>query len=166
LLEKSLRLLGDVLTDPLLENGVFKEDIVAKEKRALKQRIQAVFDDKMRYANLRLVEEMCKNEPYHLHVNGRLEDIEGITAQSLYDYYKKMLTENSADLYVIGDIQEDEVVQYTKDIFSFEKRGVSKISPPAQMSVEKENVVEEKQPVKQGKLNMGYRTNIVYGDDD
>lgn len=166
LLEKSLRLLGDVLTAPLLENGVFKEDIVAKEKRALKQRIQAVFDDKMRYANLRLVEEMCKNEPYHLHVNGRLEDIEGITAQSLYDYYKNMLTENSADLYVIGDIQEDEVVQYTKDIFSFEKRGARKISPPAQMSVEKENVVEEKQPVKQGKLNMGYRTNIVYGDDD
>lgn len=60
LLEKGLTLLSEVLLSPAEENGAFLSTIVEKEKRALKQRIQSVFDDKMRYASLRLVEEMCK----------------------------------------------------------------------------------------------------------
>ena len=44
--------------DPLIEKTV------EQEKRNLKQRIQSVYDDKMRYSSVRLVEEMCKGEPY------------------------------------------------------------------------------------------------------
>ncbi|MCG3056792.1 hypothetical protein KZ287_32005, partial [Escherichia coli] len=70
LLQKALTLLGEILLKPATEEGAFLNDAMEKEKRSLRQRIQAVFDDKMRYANLRLVEEMCKEEPYSLHVNG------------------------------------------------------------------------------------------------
>ncbi len=36
---------------------------------------------KMRYANLGLVEEMCKKERYSLHVNGQIDDVEEITGE-------------------------------------------------------------------------------------
>ncbi|TYR82782.1 insulinase family protein [Priestia megaterium] len=165
LLQKALTLLGEILLKPATEGGVFLADIVTKEKRSLRQRIQAVFDDKMRYANLRLVEEMCKGEPYSLHVNGRIDDIEAITSESLYAYYERVLKENAIHLYAIGDIQVEEVMQTVKDTFLLPKRETKEIERSiTKKEIPKVNEVIEKQEVKQGKLNIGYRTNIVYGD--
>ena len=61
----------------------------------------------MRYASTRLVEEMCENEPYALEANGNLEDLDKITAVSLYEYYEKALKEDEIDVYVVGDVSED-----------------------------------------------------------
>ena len=122
LLEKAIQLLGDILLNPKVENNSFDKNIVEAEKRTLKQRIQAVYDDKMRYANLRLVEEMCKNEPYAVPVNGYLEDVDTITAESLYTYYQKAINEDELDLYIVGDFTEDEVLQMIKQTFSFPDR--------------------------------------------
>ena len=69
-------------------NG-FLPSIVESEKRALLQRIEATYDDKMRYANERLIEEMCKVEPYRLSANGKKESVSSITNESLYQYYQK-----------------------------------------------------------------------------
>ncbi len=71
-----------------LTNGAFDPHIVDKEKRNLKQRIQSVFDDKMRYASVRLVEEMCKGEPYALYAHGEHDEVDKLR-RSLYDYYVK-----------------------------------------------------------------------------
>ena len=35
----------------------------------------------MQYANMRLIDEMCKDEPYSLHVNGYEEDLECIQSK-------------------------------------------------------------------------------------
>ena len=136
-----------------------------KEKRSLRQRIQAVFDDKMRYANLRLVEEMCKEEPYSLHVNGQIDDVEEITGESLYAYYQQVLKEDAIHLYAIGDLQVEEVLQTVKETFTLPKREQKDIEDSiTSKEISNVNEVVEKQEVKQGKLNIGYRTNVVYGD--
>lgn len=106
---------------PATEEGAFLNDAMEK-KSALRQRIQAVFDDKMRYANLRLVEEMCKEEPYSLHVNGRIDDIESITAATLYEYYQHVLKEDAIHLYVIGDFHEQEVKTTVEQAFDLPQR--------------------------------------------
>ncbi|CRK80457.1 EF-P 5-aminopentanol modification-associated protein YfmF [Neobacillus massiliamazoniensis] len=166
LLKKGFELLAEIITNPNIEEKGFNSETVEKEKRTLKQRIQSVFDDKMRYSNVRLLEEMCKGEPYALQVNGEAEDVDAITPENLYEYYQKAFLEDEMDLYVIGDVKAEEVKQYVSQLLKFEKR-----SPMRNEAVEvrkKEQVLEvkENQDVKQGKLNMGYRTNIVYGDPD
>lgn len=165
LLKTALQLLSEMIYSPVVENGVFVGEIVEKEKRALKQRIQAVYDDKMRYANLRLVQEMCKDEPYRLHVNGEIEDIDKITASSLYEYYQKVLKEDQVDLYLIGDFEGSVDLATIQNDFPFEKRQELTREAMTHQKVEKENEVVENQNVKQGKLNIGYRTGITYGDD-
>jgi predicted Zn-dependent peptidase len=167
ILKDALLLLGDILLNPALENGAFLPNIVEQEKRSVRQRIQAVFDDKMRYSNLRLVEEMCKEEPYHLHVNGRVEDIEAITPAALYDYYKKVLEEDAIHLYVIGDINQEEVLENVNQVFKLPAKTTRQHRGENESKkIEKVNEVIEKQDIKQGKLNIGYRTNIVYGDSE
>ncbi|MGM7720435.1 EF-P 5-aminopentanol modification-associated protein YfmF [Metabacillus sp. Hm71] len=165
LLEKGMKLLAEILLEPVLDGNAFKEEIVAQEKRTLKQRIQSVYDDKMRYSNLRLVQEMCKDEPYALHVNGEIDDVEGISATSLYDYYQKAISSDKIDLYVVGDIDQQEVEGYVKKYFSFENNEKTVSEAIAKKAIEENEVIEE-QDVKQGKLNIGYRTNSTYRDDD
>ena len=166
LLQKGIEFLADVLQNPHIENNEFDKKTVEKEKRNQKVRIQAVYDDKMRYANSRLVEEMCKGERFALHVNGISEEVESITAKSLYEYYQKVMNEDQFDLYVIGDVDVAEVEKLCDQLLHLNERTPLEVDSSEVKQKERENVVKEKQDVKQGKLNMGYRTHTQYGDDD
>jgi predicted Zn-dependent peptidase len=166
LLKKGFELLAEILTNPNLSETGFEQGTVDKEKRTLKQRIQSVFDDKMRYSNVRPLEEMCKSEPYALQVNGEADDVDVITPETLYEYYQRAFKEDEMDLYVIGDVKEDDVKQFALELLQFDKRVPSTVETQRTITPEKVNEVIEQQDVKQGKLNMGYRTNIIYGDPD
>lgn len=165
LLKKGMELIAEILVNPLADNESFDKDTVEKEKRTLKQRIQAVYDDKMRYSNFRLVQEMCKGEPYALHVNGEIDDIPQINEQNLYEYYKQAFSEDELDLYIIGDVNEDEVQTIADQLLQFQDRVPKKVETVQNGSVE-EKTVKDKEDIKQGKLNIGYRTNVLYGDKD
>lgn len=167
LLMKAIELLGEIIFSPVTDGDAFNTETVNKEKRSLKQRIQAVYDDKMRYSNLRLVQEMCKNEPYHLHVNGRIEDLDEISASSLFQYYQKVLKEDEVDLYLVGNFDTEEVIKNVGNYFTFNEREKQELTSQNQSKeITSENEVIERQDVKQGKLNLGYRTNTRYGDPD
>ncbi|MFJ7507915.1 EF-P 5-aminopentanol modification-associated protein YfmF [Peribacillus simplex] len=166
LLEKAFGLLSEVIFNPKKNGEAFDSKTVSNEIRSLKQRIQSISDDKMRYSATRLVEEMCKNEPYALEASGNLQDLETITPESLFAYYKKMLTEDEIDLYVIGDIDESEVETLADKYVSLQERVPVRLPSKTGKVVEKEKEIIENSDVKQGKLNIGYRTQVAYGDPD
>jgi predicted Zn-dependent peptidase len=166
LLKKGFELLAEILTNPNIKGNGFDPETVDKEKRTQKQRIQSVFDDKMRYSNVRLIQEMCKDEPYALEVNGDAADVDGITSENLYEYYKDAFLNDEMDLYIIGDVNEEEVKNYAAELLHFEDRKPKKLGPKETNRNSQVQEIKEEQDVKQGKLNIGYRTNIVYGDTD
>jgi predicted Zn-dependent peptidase len=165
LLKDALKLFAEVICQPLVSNGAFSETIVKSEKRALKQRIQAIYDDKMRYANMRLLQEMCATEPYRLDVHGTVEAVDQITPESLYDYYEHMLSNDSFHLYVVGDINLEEVKQYVGQLFSINNNHEQDVNNIVNVPTrQSDNVVFEEQDIQQGKLHIGYRTNVTYSD--
>ena len=166
LLKKGFELLAEILTNPHKSGNGFDPETIEKEKRTLKQRIQSVYDDKMRYSNVRLIEEMCKGEPYALQVNGEAEDVDEITPKNLFAYYQQAFLEDEMDLYVVGDVKEEEVKNFASELLKFENRTPKEAAVPEINRKEKVHEVKEAQDVKQGKLNIGYRTNIKYGDPD
>ncbi len=166
LLEKAFGLLSEVIFNPKKNGEAFDSKTVSNEIRSLKQRIQSISDDKMRYSATRLVEEMCKNEPYALEASGNLQDLETITPESLFAYYKKMLSEDEIDLYVIGDIDGSEVEALADKYVSLQERKPVSLPRETAKAVEKEKEIIENSDVKQGKLNIGYRTQVAYGDPD
>ncbi|MCM3165777.1 EF-P 5-aminopentanol modification-associated protein YfmF [Peribacillus frigoritolerans] len=166
LLEKAFGLLSEVIFNPKKNGEAFDSKTVSNEIRSLKQRIQSISDDKMRYSATRLVEEMCKNEPYALEASGNLQDLETITPESLFAYYKKMLSEDEIDLYVIGDIDGSEVEALAVKYVSLQEREPVRLPRETGKAVEKEKEIIENSDVKQGKLNIGYRTQVAYGDPD
>ncbi len=166
LLAESLRFLGDVLTDPLLDNNGFQHKYVDAEKTTLKKRLEAIVNDKIRYAAERCLEEMCADEPYRLHPLGKLADIDAITPSSLYANYEQWLDNAALDLYVVGDTTLEEVTELVTKAFKLKEGAPSVYSVPnVQHPVKEVKTVTERMEVSQGKLNLGLRTGVGYEDD-
>ncbi len=166
LLRKGIEFFSEILTNPNVVNSSFEKTTVESEKRTLKQRIQSLYDDKMRYSSYRLVQEMCKEEPYAIYVHGQMENIDGITPESLYQYYQQAFSQDEMDFYVIGDVQEEAVQSIADELIHFPTRSPKRTEANRAAKVNQGNVVKEVQDVKQGKLNIGFRTHVIYGDPD
>lgn len=166
LLKKGLEFLSEVIFHPNVSENGFDQNVIENEKRALKQRIQSIYDDKMRYSNQRVIDVMCENEPYALSVYGEKEEVDSITPQSLFSYYQTALAEDQIDLYMVGDINESEVASYIEELFPFKERTAKSIDRRTPHETREVKEVREVQDIKQGKLNMGFRTQIVYGDPE
>jgi len=166
LLASSFAFLGEVVTRPVLEGGRFRSSYVQAEKENVRKKLESIVNDKIRYASERCIEEMCRNEPYRLHALGQRQDLEKITPESLHDGYRKWLSEASMDLYVVGDTTLEEVEKLVNAHFDLgSEPGITyKTETPVRQSGEPRTVVE-KMEVSQGKLNLGLRTSITYGDD-
>lgn len=167
LIEEAVDLLKELTFYPYTTDGAFSKQVVDREKETLQQKMRAIVDDKMSYANMRMIDEMCSDEVYRMHVQGYEEDLAAITPENLYQYYTAMLHQDQLDIYVSGDVNSQSIRNQIK---SFIHRGdtgpfVSNQSDQSN-GPETPNTVVEKQSVQQAKLHLGYRTHITYRDDD
>lgn len=158
MLKTSCEKLLDIVFNPLIENGKFKEEYVKQEKENIKRIIEGKPDNKARYAFDRCIEEMYKNEPYGLYKYGYIEDLEKIDAQNLYDYYTKMISECKIDIFVSGNIDK-EVMKYVEENENIQKlqgREPNYIINGIENKEEKqEKEVTEEMEVTQGKIVIG-----------
>ncbi|HEY8529756.1 MAG TPA: pitrilysin family protein [Paenibacillaceae bacterium] len=167
LLKEALALLGEVLTAPALEDGRFVGRYVEAEKKTVAQKLDAIINDKIRYAEKRCLEEMFRGEPYRLPALGRKEDLGGIDAVSLYETYRKWLREAAFDLYVVGDTSLEEVAALVKGAFRLPDGPPGNYTPSVPRHAPAEpRTVEERLDVTQGKLNIGLRTPVTYAGRD
>lgn len=165
LLASSLQFLGDALTDPCIENGGFRAKYVEAEKATLRKRLEAIVNDKIRYAAERCLEEMCANEPYRLHPLGKLDEIDAIKPDALFRHYEDWLDRAALDLYVVGDTTLEEVSRLVGESFKLKTGTPAQYTiPNVQHDVSDVKYVVDEMDVSQGKLNMGLRTGIGYDD--
>ncbi len=165
--EKCINIMLDFIYDPKLSDGVFDASYVDSEKKNLKDYIEGLSNDKRSYANLRCVEEMCEGELMGIKDTGYVEDIAGITPESLYKHYKNIITTSPIDIFVSGDVDIEKVVDvfkaYLADVEFCIKPLENIIDEPKEVSGK---TVVDKFEVNQGKLAMGFRTYTFAGDDD
>lgn len=156
LLKKSLDILLDIAFNPLIENGKFKEEYVEQEKENLKQIIEGKIDNKGAYALERCIEEMYKNKAYGLYKYGYIEDLNKITPEDLYNYYKQVINECKIDIFASGILPQntENLVKENKNIIKLQERTIQ-IKDEEKQTPEKENVVEESMDITQGKLVIG-----------
>ena len=157
ILKKSIEKLLEIIFNPLIENNAFKKEYIEQEKENIKRIIKGKTDNKARYAFDRCLEEMYKNKPYGLYKYGYIEDLEKITAESLYEYYKKMISKCKIDIFVSGNI--DEVTEMIKNNENIQKLS-DRESQYILNKIERKEKVEEKEiieemDVTQGKIVIG-----------
>src|SRR5690606_20071960 len=111
-LEKVLNLMYIVLFKPNFDHGLFKETIFAREKNAIVQRIESVFDEKTRYAQQRMMELALPNHPASITSNGTIEDVKNVTNEQLVAEYEEMLTQNEIEIYAVGDVKPEMIASH------------------------------------------------------
>lgn len=165
-LNEVIDLIHEAIFKPNFENGVFKESIVNREKEMVIQRIQSIFDDKSRYAQKRLTEIIRPNSAASFSANGNIEAVKAITPQSLTKTYEDMLANDVIDIYVVGDINIEEMTQQLKAAFPFADRDAHQTTKEDTTPANIEPYTKETQEMKQGKLHIGYSTPVRFGDKD
>ena len=163
--EEMLAFLEDVLWHPVTEDGVFCEKFVEGEKQNLINTIESSLNDKRSYATQKMLEVMFRGEPYGVPRLGRVEDVEAITAESLWRHYTHTIVHCPVEIFYAGRKSPEEAAAAFAKVFAPRREAeweVLQRSPFVPVSSLKE--VSEAMDVTQGKLVMGLRTPIVQGD--
>ena len=162
--EKVSRFLVDVMTDPAVsEDGGFVEPYFQQERMNTDQFIRSEINDKQSYAMRKCVEAMCKEEPFGISEIGSLGEGDHLTAKSLYEVYQKdFLRTMPVRIFCCTRKEPQSLLRM------LEENGVltsGSIPNPLEVGYrEKTNCVlrevVEEADVLQGKLNLGFRTNV------
>ncbi|KNF09933.1 putative Zn-dependent peptidase [Gottschalkia purinilytica] len=165
-IEETISLLIEIIINPILENGKFSTKYIQQEKENLKRRIESKINDKKQYSVDRCIEEMCKDEKFSINRLGYVDDLEKVNADNLYEHYKTVLSTSIIEIDAVGDINITEVEELIKNKFNLERKNIVELPREEVIKkVEKENVVYEDMEISQGKLILGYRTNLPYEDE-
>ena len=161
-LSKVIDLLIEIVFDPYLENGKFKESYVDIEKETLRKVIESKIDDKDSYSVSQCVYNMYDGKGYGLYKYGEEKYIDEIDVDNLTEYYKNLRNTSKIDIYISGKFEEKKVVDKIS-----ENEIIKELIPRAENYilnneyteckeiVEKPKEIIENMDVTQGKLILG-----------
>lgn len=167
LVKSASDLLLNLIFEPNTQNGEFFEDDVKREKRKAIEHIKSELAEKRTYAKNRLTEEMFRDSDYGIPKCGTIEDVEKITGASLYSAWQRMLKEAFVRVQVVGTTAPAGLFDEVSARFgTIERDNITncKLSAPTK-AVSNPKTVTEYMDIAQGKLCMGFSTEL-YGNDD
>ena len=164
-LNEIYRFVFDIILNPFVYDGSFKEEYVVREKENLKDHIEGLINDKKEYASLRCLSQMCSGDNYALYEYGRIADLEHIDGKVLYNHYQDILRSSMIDVFAVGEVDlqplETRLSEIERSLVAYEYPKTSVLKKSADI-----HVAEDKFEVAQGKLAMGFRTNTGFCDED
>lgn len=116
--EECLTFMMDILFNPNIKNNKFDEKIFDLTKENLKKQIESANDNPRTYSVRRMLEELGKNTSISYHNEGYIEDLESITNENLYGYYKDVLKSNTVDIFMLGDFDIDVMKNFIASHFA------------------------------------------------
>lgn len=116
-LENVIKFIFEMLMNPNATNEEFdlKEFNFVKER--LKREIKSIDDNPFKSSMRKAIEAMDKSSVTAYPLMGSVEELEGITPGSLYKYYKKLFKDNTCDIFIIGDVDSDNIVSLIQKYF-------------------------------------------------
>ncbi len=157
LLVDSLELLREIIFCPLVTEGEFKPEYVAREKKNLIDSIKAKINNKTSYAITRCHELMCEGEPFAVETGGDIEEIEKITPRELYDHYIKLLDNCGIEIAYVGSKSGAQVSKLIAEHLPFEERESPRLNTIVKTQVDEVRSHVEVLEVDQCKLSIGMR---------
>ncbi len=122
-LKNTVKLLGEVMFDPVLSDGVFSEDYVSGECTNLVDEIKSEINSKMSYAFKKINEHMFEGSPFSADELGTEEAVEKISSKSLYKFYRKLVSEAPCEIFFCGKSSFETVASEVIKMFSNCPRG-------------------------------------------
>jgi len=163
LLKGAIDFLYEILFNPLLEDGDYKQKFINKGHKFLKEKILSLKNDKNSYVIERCYQEMCRGEDFSLYTLGTLKGLKSSINDNLYQYFKKVLIESPLEIFVIGDVgNHKDIYDYINTKFDYERNKDLPINNTSLKIDGFDNIdIEEEDQVTQSKLCAGIRVPIT-----
>ena len=160
-------LLVKLIFEPKVTGGEFADEDLAREKRKLTEHIRGEKSEKRLYAKNRLIEEMFRCDPYGTYKYGTEGQVKALSSNEVYNTWQKLLETAFINVQIVGSAVPTGLFDDIKTAFDGIERG--EITDPRLCKpvaeAETVNTVCEKMDIAQGKLVMGFSSEIC-GDDD
>lgn len=119
MLEESIKFLADTIFNPNFKNQESFNNAYKFLYNSMETGMKSVKENPTTYSVIRMLEEMDEDMPYSYREFGYLEDLKQLTKENLIAYYDKVMKNSLVDIYVIGNVKEDDIVSLTKKYFPF-----------------------------------------------
>ena len=106
---KAIDFIMDILFNQNINNHKFDDKIFEINKNNLIDEIKSFEDNPRKYSLTRLFEIVGASNEIGYRGCGYLEDAEKITNEELYSYYQTVLKSDIVDIFVLGDVEFDEI---------------------------------------------------------
>lgn len=156
--------LGELLLEPLTEDGGFQREYVSSEKRNLIATIESERNDKRAYTAARMLKKMCSADSYGIPRLGEKEQVEAIDHRSAWEHYRRVLTESPVEIFYVGSGDPKTVAELLRRLFDRIDRAPVALPPQTPFRDGGGGSYTEQMEVSQGKLAMGFVTPVTNRD--
>ncbi len=164
--KQAIELLTSLIFEPSVEDNAFLSVDVEREKRKAIEHIEGEISEKRTYARKRLIEEMYQGEDYGVSKCGTIDTVKDITCTSLYGAWQNMLSRAFLRVNVVARSMPaglfDTLSQRLSSIDR--QQAIEHLSTKATAKAKEVKTVCERFDVAQGKLVMGFSSELA-GDD-
>ncbi|HAF62637.1 MAG TPA: insulinase family protein [Anaerolineaceae bacterium] len=101
-----------------MQNSLFDETEINAERTVVISELEGNENEPLFHLNSAIQKEAFHVHPYDHDVIGTLQDLQGITRDQLYSYYRAHYQPSNAILCIAGDFQTSELKSKIEDIFS------------------------------------------------
>ena len=156
----SIEFLGEIIFNPDVVDNKFNKDKLDIVKNNCRLALNSLKEDAANYSLIRMFEEFDSDAASSYRLSGYMQDLDDIDEEKLYEYYTNMMKCDLVDVFVLGDINEDEVTSMFREFFKL--RTLKKVRVPyllEEKEVRGKREFNEKLDNSQSKLSIACRTN-------
>jgi predicted Zn-dependent peptidase len=155
---QGMSFLLEAMLHPLTDGNAFYSDFTEIAKDNLRASLNGRINAKGEYALQRCFEEMCKDEPFGIFVDGRIEDVDSLDAAGLCAHYGDMLRTAPIDFICLGNVNADTVTDMLTSAFAEPRTPQEPPEAVLRYSPKEAAVITENMNSNQGKICMGFRS--------
>lgn len=104
-LKEIIEFMYNIIYIPNIQNGKFDEELVAREKEYILEKIRTRKDEKLKYAVTKMEELMCSNSPFGMYLYGDEMEVKLVTNEDLIKAYKRLLNESCITVILSGNLK-------------------------------------------------------------
>lgn len=154
--EETIKFLNDIVVNPNVEGNAFNKKCFQVIKEGIKNQIESIKENTRKLSMINMLDNMG-DDVYSYHTFGYLDDLNSITPESIYEYYKEFIRTSKIDIYVLGNIDFEETKRLVSNNFKFNTLKMKKCDPFIYHNKFRKipKKVIDKMPLSQSKLSIG-----------
>ncbi len=167
LLKEATAFLCDSVFSPNFTHGTVPKEDLEVCRRLLVEAIESTINDKRKYALSKAYAAMCPNEPFGIDIGGNIETAKSVTGEDVVDFWQNMLATAPVVVTVIGNSDGKKEFEAIQTAFDSIHRNPQDVQPAfVYQNPQSVRTVTEQLPLSQGKLVMGFRSDISSMEQD